>query len=475
MKYKLKADFLDVGMGLMHSILPQTTEARDIAKELGFTSPADVGLPSKISSWVSKKGYEEVSILGGIVGAPMGFFPMLMDYYSGGEGDKIRKTMARYFETFRLDPNLVVQLWRRAFPNEEDKEKWFADLKDTGWNEERIEALKELAFILPTPQDLVTWQAREVFEPDAIEKYGLDDEFEKLDLSLFAKVGISEENAKNYWRAHWQHASWLQMVEMRRRGWVTDYDIWEWFRLVEIPPFWREKLMALVWEVPTRVDVRRFWDMGTIDEERLRTIYQAQGYHNQDLEDYVLWTKVYVALPDLVSRYKNGYIPLETVMSELITLGMSKDRATELMETKVKKVYAPERVATERNLTVTDIIMSIKKGNITREEGVSMIMELGYGSFEAEFKIDARIASEGSPESYLEHMVIIDEYKRSQGIETKIIPPELLEADKSFTNLQKRLNSAITEGQPVDVAAHLRADLEIARAKYEDLFSLYRA
>ncbi|GAI33122.1 unnamed protein product, partial [marine sediment metagenome] len=32
-------------------------------------------------------------------------------------------------------------------------------------------------------------------------------------------------------------------------------DVWEWFRMVEIPPFWRENLTKLIWEIPTRVDV----------------------------------------------------------------------------------------------------------------------------------------------------------------------------------------------------------------------------
>ncbi|GAJ12607.1 unnamed protein product, partial [marine sediment metagenome] len=78
-------------------------------------------------------------------------------------------------------------------------------------------------------------------------------------------------------------------------------------------PWVREDLFKLFRAVPTRVDVRRFWDMRTIDEPRLRDIYQAQGYWEEDLEDYVMWTKVYVDFPDLMARYKNGWINLEDV------------------------------------------------------------------------------------------------------------------------------------------------------------------
>ncbi|GAI60581.1 unnamed protein product, partial [marine sediment metagenome] len=58
--------------------------------------------------------------------------------------------------------------------------------------------------------------------------------------------------------------------------------------------------------------------MRTIDEARLRDIYQAQGYWGEDLEDYVTWTKVYTDFPDLVARYKNGWISLEDVKAQLI-------------------------------------------------------------------------------------------------------------------------------------------------------------
>ncbi|GAH98328.1 unnamed protein product, partial [marine sediment metagenome] len=107
--------------------------------------------------------------------------------------------------------------------------------------------------------------------------------------------------------------------------------------------------------IPTRVDVRRFWDMRTIDEARLRDIYQAMGYWEEDLEDYVLWTKVYVAFPDLMARWSKGWITLDEVRTELTALGMDPERLEEFIQMKVK-AGQPERTATERDITKTDII-----------------------------------------------------------------------------------------------------------------------
>jgi hypothetical protein len=296
----------------------------------------------------------------------------------------------RGVESFRMDPMSIITAWRR---DPAKYAKLFDDLQEQGWSDEKIEALKFFTEFLPSPRDLVEWEAKEVFEPAMIEKYGLADEFETLDLSLFAKVGVTEEQARNFWIAHWEHASWLQVVEMVRRGLLEEKDVWEWFRLVEIPPYWRQKLIDISWEVPTRVDVRRFWDMRTIDEPRLREVYTAIGYHGKDLEDYVLWTKIYVDFPDLLARYKNGWISLETVRTELIAMGMKPERADTLIEEKIKKA-APERVAAEKDLTKADIIAGVKKGVITRLEAAELLTDIGYSNDEAIYLLDVNIPTD---------------------------------------------------------------------------------
>ncbi|GAH44519.1 unnamed protein product [marine sediment metagenome] len=48
--------------------------------------------------------------------------------------------------------------------------------------------------------------------------------------------------------------------------------------------------------------------MRTIDETELRALYQRHGYFGKDLENYVIWTKVYVAFPDLMARWSKGWI-----------------------------------------------------------------------------------------------------------------------------------------------------------------------
>ena len=300
-------------------------------------------------------------------------------------------------EDYRFDPAAMMIAWRR-FP--EWYEKFPDDLREQGFSEERIDALKDFTLFYPSPGDLVRWQAREVFEPEMVSRYGLDDELEAIDKEPFYKAGMTDEQIRNFWRAHWEHASWIQVVEMLRRGQLTEEEVWDWFRVFEIPPFWRDKLIAISRAVPTRVDVRRFWDMRTIDEARLREIYTWQGYHGKDLDDYVLWTKVYCAFPDLIARWSKGWIKLDQVKSELVALGMPAARVEEMIETKVK-AEEPGRVAGEKDLTKSDIIKGVKTGVITWDEGVEFLMELDWDEEEADYILEVNV---GAPED-VEEMV----------------------------------------------------------------------
>lgn len=337
-------------------------------------------------------------------------------------------------QTYRFDAMPIITAWRR----DPEKYAWlFGDLKDLGWSDERIEALKFLTQFYPSPGDLVHWQAREVFEPAMVERYGLDAELGEITKDPFYKAGMTDEQITNYWRAHWEHASWIQVVEMLRRGQLTEDQVRDWFRLVEIPPFWRDKLIAISYEVPTRVDVRRFWDMRTIDEARLREIYQWHGYHGKDLDDYVLWTKVYTAFPDLVARWTKGWITEDDVRSELIDLGMPADRVEEMIQTKIEPVSG-ERVAGERDLTKTDIIKGVKKEVISWSEGIELLIDMGYSEEEADYILTINItAASGSPESFIEFKDITQKYRKVAGMKAKPIGDDLRKAAAEVVRLTR--------------------------------------
>jgi len=371
----------------------------------------------------------------------------------------------KMIHSYRLDPGSVITAWRRDKPK---YEKLLDDLKEQGWSDDRIEALKFFTLYMPSAAEIVHWYAREVYEPDMIRRYGLDSELPEYEKTDFPKIGVDPIQAKNHWMAHWEHASYMQIREMIHRGVLslakdmpeppTTKSGWEardaegakaaydWYRLVEIPPFWRERLTEMMFEVPTRVDVRRFWDMRTINEERLRSIYHSQGYHGKDLDDYVLWTKVYTAFPDLIARYKHGWLSEEEAKRELAATGLEEPRLTELWETKFKKEL-PDGVDETKKLNESVIIKAFKDEKIGRDECIDLLMrDRNYSYEDAEFVVDVKVASLGSPETYLEFKQIIEKHRKGRGLEAKIPPTELIEAEKDYKEAKRAEAEAREKG-----------------------------
>jgi len=343
----------------------------------------------------------------------------------------------------RLDPASVITAWRR---DPAQYEHFFDDLRHTGWSEDRINALKLVTQSFPSLSDVITFYAHEAFESDMISKYGLLDELPPYEGTLFEKLGVPKDMADLYWISHWVHASWTQVVEMLHRGLITDEDVYEFYRVVEIPPYWRDKLTAISWNVPTRVDVRRWWDMRTITEERLREVYKAQGYHDKDLDDYVLWTKVYTEFPSLIARFQKGWITEDDVRSQLISLGMPAERVEVMMQEKVAPEL-PSQVEEERKATATEIMKGVKLGYITEGQGVEMLGDLGYSSETALFKLTVygAIAS-GSPESYIEFKRLTQLYRGALKLGSDIPSTELLEAGKAVKQAKADLAEAEASG-----------------------------
>jgi len=382
-----------------------------------------------ITDATSKADWEKT--LSGFIWYHLGILPAIL---SSGTAfaNLVNYDVERQRRTYRLDAMSIITAWRR---DPEKHDKYFDDLKEQGWSDDRIEALKFFTLYYPTPQELIHWQAREVFEPEMRAKYGLDAEKGALKRDAFYKAGMDDTQIDNHWAAHWEHPEYRMIVEMLRRGLITEEDMSDWFRLVEIPPYWRDKLIETSWEIPTRVDVRRWWDMRVIDESELRRIYRAQGYHGDDLENYVKWTKVYTDFPVMMARFTKGWITEAEVKSWLIAQGIPEERAQLFIEEKVKP-EEPARLVNERDLTKAEIVKGVKKQVITYEEGIDLLIDMGYGREEADYILAINIeALSGSPETLPEFKSLTMKYRRATGREVVPVPEQLKQAAQEIIRL----------------------------------------
>jgi len=215
----------------------------------------------------------------------------------------------------------IREIYHRAGKDE----GWIKNrLREHGFTDERIEEIKETLEVIPGIQDLVFFMGREAFEPDMIARYGLDELYPGELTQWAAKHGLNEFWARKYWLAHWNHPELRTVFELFHRDQIDTEEMWNYFGLVEIPPFWREKLINISYNVITRVDARRMWQLGVItDETQLFDLYRHMGYSPNDAELMTEWTKTYASESerDLTrSDIVQAYIDRDLSATEAVTL-----------------------------------------------------------------------------------------------------------------------------------------------------------
>jgi len=207
-------------------------------------------------------------------------------------------------------------------------------MREIGYTDTRIQEIVQTWTLYPGPQDLFSMVAHEAFEPGIYQALGLDEEFPEAQVPWLQAQGISREWAEKYWIAHWEQPSIGQGFEMLHRGVIDRSELDMLFRVVEIPRFWREKLMAITYNPYTRVDTRRMHDMGVLSTEEMVHAYQDQGYDADKAVKMAEFTIKYNAENDkqitrslILTSYRDGLITRGAAMALLIEAEYSQDLA----------------------------------------------------------------------------------------------------------------------------------------------------
>lgn len=172
----------------------------------------------------------------------------------------------------------ALDLWNRKDIEEGDVDR---ALRQSHLKPEWVEPFKKLRRVLPSVSDLVRFAVREVFSKDIRDQYGLDDDFPPVFAERAAERGLSEEDAKAYWAAHWELPSITQGYHMLWRKIIEPKDLETLLRTKDVMPFWRQKLQDAAYLVPGRIDLRRFLAAKVINETEVFEGYKALGYNDK--------------------------------------------------------------------------------------------------------------------------------------------------------------------------------------------------
>ena len=192
---------------------------------------------------------------------------------------------------FYFDPDTIIRAWRLGLFSVGSKSDYFNDLRRQGWSDERIETLKKVTEYFPPPDDLIRFAVREVYTPEIVQKYGQMEDLPPKFVEEAKKMGIMEEQAKNYWAAHWILPSVSMGYEMLHRGLITKEELVTLMRTQDIMPFWREKLMGISFTPYTRVDIRRMYKLGVLNRSQVKEAYKQIGYDDEKAEQMTVFTE----------------------------------------------------------------------------------------------------------------------------------------------------------------------------------------
>ena len=373
--------------------------------------------------------------------------------------------------------------------------------KRAGYDAPELDAEFEAARLYPSDLTLFSFMEAHIYDSAIVDTFGLDDELADADTDALKRAGVADDLITDYWRAHWQHPGFAEVVDMARRDILNDINdrdsvepgspAWEqihsqqidairaWFRLTKIPPHWRERMIAMHYTRLSAAELGDAYDLGLVDDSAILREFLDQGFKLPDARLRTLWTKVKAALPDLIERYKNGWISPDDVMAALIAQGLTEDQAAQLYQRKIAGPNGPVRTQPERQLTKAEIIKGIKKGIIqsafwpknqapdvvlTHPTGEDLLGGLGYSLAEAQQIILINLDTGASPDNLaeFEHWVELD--KATRALPAAPLSPERLSAETEVTTLRQRIAEAQSARLPRAELDAMRADL--VKAEY---------
>jgi len=279
---------------------------------------------------------------------------MSVDYYNLTKRLGISKEEAEIYIHTRKSPlnplDTLNAYWRGAITWDE----YIRKMKENGYTPEDAKIFQQANFFFPPQTDLIRFQVREVFRPEIVEKYGYDKEFPTEIVKQGKKLGISEEIMKWYWRAHWALPSPTQMYEMLHRlhpdvlavtKGTYDYPatfmeecettpetVEEFLKVADYPDYWRKRLMAISYHALTRVDLRRLYMLGIIEDDYVIATLRESGYSQYDAVKLLEFYKAIkmpkekrLSMAQIKTLYGYGVLSEEEFEDELKELGYKGD------------------------------------------------------------------------------------------------------------------------------------------------------
>ena len=319
------------------------------------------------------------------------------DLKSQGFAEEKHSVLYDYYKP-KLSPTALLEAEKRIEELDYDVTQ---ALKDAGFNDKEIKILRELSYAYPSPTDFIRFAVRDVFTKDAKTQEALSAEFPEDIVPYAEKAGMRKDVLMWYWKAHWELPSPTQVYEMLHRlnpdvlkvrgdaykemGLeldkleTTKETVEFYLKQADYDKRWRQRLLAISYNPLTRVDLRRIYELGLIDDNELLARLMEVGYTKKDAELMVEFYKTFkqeeartFAKTEIKYLLYYGIINETEAKVMLERLGYTEEDAKTMIE--LWKVKLAEKDMRETQKFVRD---AYALGEITRAEAERILREAG--------------------------------------------------------------------------------------------------
>ncbi len=260
---------------------------------------------------------------------------------------KMRQEAYKALPVTLLDPRTLVSLkYKEYIPDGLYKDQ----LGKLGFAPEITELLEKDYLFYPAPVDFIRFAVRETFKPGVVAEYGYDNDFPDAMVPYAEKAGMSEEWLKHYWRAHWEIPSPRQGYEMLHRGVIDKGKLEGLLKIGDYAPGWIQPLIDISYNPITRVDLRRLYADGVIDEARVYSGYLDLGYSDANAKLITEWVVKSTQVEDreltkaeILKSFRIDETSKDQAIKFLGLIGYSKEDAEFVISFEEHKIYEEDR------------------------------------------------------------------------------------------------------------------------------------
>ena len=260
---------------------------------------------------------------------------------------KMRQEAYKKLPVTLLDPRTLVSLKYKEYIPDGLYRDQFGKL---GFSDEITGLLEKDFLFYPAPVDFIRFAVRETFKPKVVEEYGYDNDFPDAMVPYAKKAGMSEEWLKHYWRAHWEIPSPRQGYEMLHRGVIGKESLEGLLKIGDYAPGWIQPLIDISYNPITRVDLRRLYADGVINESRVYQGYLELGYSHENALLITAWVVKSTQVEDreltkaeVLKSFRIDETSKEQTIKFLGLIGYSAEDASFVISFEEHQIYEEDR------------------------------------------------------------------------------------------------------------------------------------